>query len=122
MPKDFAYNRLKSSTVNSTDINFTIKAAEVGESLGADLTGSTGALQAQFSADADESVGADVQVIGKFTITPVLGASHPGSLAFLVSFTPVDGGASDLTAQTYTFNHPQSMDAWQTEAGRARQA
>lgn len=115
MAADFSYSRPKATVVNATPINIAVSPtqAETGG-------GTTGIAQVAFTADADESGGADVQTIGTFVITPVLTSS--GNFSFTVAFTPKLGAGTDGTAESHSFVHPQTMDVWQTTAGRARQA
>lgn len=127
MGASISYARPKSATTNTTAIAFTIKAGESDEDPLPATSGATGIVTVEYSADADESGGTDVQKIATFTITPSMSAT--GQLSFVVGMVPTDGAAADGTCvPTITadgkasFSHPQSMDAWQTAAGRARQA
>jgi hypothetical protein len=113
------YNRPKLAVVNDTPIDITVKLAESGETL-TDGGGSTGIGVVEFSVDANESVTDDVQIHGTFVITPTLGST--GVFAYAVAFTPKNGDGTNGTVQNYTFTHPQGMDAFQADAGRARQA
>jgi hypothetical protein len=123
MPKTFSYDRPKSVVVNSTGIDVTLFASEKPDApVDISGTGTTGELHALFKADADESGGADVQTLFKLEALPVVGAD--GSVSLRVTVTPIMGASpfADGTAQQMTVPHDQTMDAWQTAAGRARQA
>jgi len=121
MAKDMNYDRPKSAVVNDTPINMTILVAEKPDSPGAiGGTGNTGELDARFQADADESGGADVQDLFKLEAVPVLTAD--GTTKLQVTITPIKGDGTDGTPQVVNVEHDEKMDAWQTAAGRARQA
>lgn len=121
MAADFSYNRPKATTVNITPINIAI---EVGEKPDAPTaiggTGTTGILDVVFTGDADESGGADVQNLWKVTLTPSI--NSVGQMQLTATVTPVLGDGTDGGAVSRTFDHEQTADAWQTAAGRARQA
>ncbi len=126
MGADLTYNRPKLAIVNETDIAVTIEARETGGGALAALVGGTsGIAEVLYKGDLDESGGADVQKLGLFTITPTI---VNGILKFTVLFTPYKGTPADeaYTAepelQSYTFQHPLTMDQIQTDGGRARQA
>lgn len=121
MAKDFPYDRPKIVAINDTDINITLFQAEQPTVLGAADAGTTGILDVEVRADADESGGADVQVLFKVTLTPQLVVAT-GEVSLQVEVTPVAGDASDAPTITSTVPHTETMDAWQTAAGRARQA
>ena len=121
MAKDMNYNRPKSTVVNDTPINMTIKVSEkpdAPQAIGG--TGTTGELDARFQADADESGGADVQDLFKLEAVPVLLVG--GGISLQVTVTPIKGDGTDGTPVQQSVNHDEDMDAWQTAAGRARQA
>jgi hypothetical protein len=114
------YDRLKATTVNSTGMAHTVLAAEKPNAPAAVTAGSTGALDARIQVDADESGGADVQDLWKIEATPTIGADGKPKLTVVV--TPILGDATAGAAATNVYDHAQSMDAFQTAAGRARQA
>lgn len=124
MPKDFTYNRPKATVVNSTPINISLKVAEKPDTPGAiGGSGTTGELIALFQADADESGGADVQDLFKLEALPVVAAD--GTVTLQVTVTPIRGASpfANGTAQRMVVPHDDvTLDAWQTAAGRARQA
>ena len=116
------YNRPKSTVVNSTAIDVTIKVSEKPDAPGAiGGTGTTGNLDARFQADADESGGTDIQDLFKLETTIAVDATT-GQATLTVLVTPIKGGALDGTAKSMVVTHDETMDAWQTAAGRARQA
>ncbi len=117
---DFGYNRQKDPEINDTDINITLFQAEQPTALAAAAAGTTGILDVEVRADADESGGADVQVLYKITLTPQIAVAG-GAQSLKVDVTPVNGDASDAPVATTTHPHPETMDAWQTAAGRVRQ-
>lgn len=122
MAADKNYDRPKVVGINDTPINLTIFVAEKPDSVGAiGGTGTTAILDATFKADADESGGADVQDHAEFTITPTVD-KVTGKTQYQVDFTPINGGGADGVKQTHVFDHDELMDAWQSAAGRARQA
>lgn len=84
-------------------------------------TGNTGILDLVIEVDADESGGTDLQSCMKVTLTPSIDIIS-GVISLAVVFTGVTGVGADETTQTKTFNHGETMDAWQTGAGRARQS
>jgi len=116
------YNRPKSTVVNSTAIDVTIKVSEKPDAPGAiGGTGTTGNLDARFQADADESGGTDIQDLFKLETTIAVDATT-GQANLTVLVTPIKGGALDGTAKSMVVTHDETVDAWQTAAGRARQA
>lgn len=115
------YSRPKSTTVNSTGMVFTLKAEEKPDTpIAFGGAGNTGNLDARICADADESGGTDVQDLFKIEATPSLSAE--GVITVLITVTPIKGDASTGTVGTLTVTHDQTMDVWQTAAGRARQS
>lgn len=115
------YSRPKSTTVNSTGMVFTLKAEEKPETPAAfQGSGNTGNLDCRIQCDADESGGSDVQDLFKIEATPSLSAE--GVITVLITVTPIKGDASAGTVGTLTVTHDQTMDVWQTAAGRARQS
>lgn len=127
MPVTPTYNRSKSTTVNSTGIALNYLVGE-GPITPHDLfdtdgeldLGTTGVLTAKLQADANESGGADVQDLFTIVVTPVLADS--GVMTLNIVVTPIKGGGTSGNAQTLSVPHTENMDAWQTAAGRARQA
>lgn len=116
------YNRPKSTTVNSTGMAFTILAEEKPETPAAfQGSGNTGNLDCLIKVDADESGGADVQNFFRIE-TAISVDSSSGVATLVVTVTPVLGDASNGTPTVTTIVHPQTMDVFQTAAGRARQA
>lgn len=122
MPADLTYNRSKIASVNSTPINITIFVAENPDSL-ADIggTGTTGVLHAMFKGDADESTGADVTNLFELTATPSI-ELNTGIMRLTVIVTPKKGDGTDGTSASNVFTHTETADAWQSGAGRSRQA
>lgn len=122
-----SYPRLKSATTNTTGIAITLKAAEGAitqhafrDNMGADEDGLTGVINGTYMADANESGGADVQDLFRFSITPNIESNGRTTLTVVV--TPVKGNGDAGDAVTTVHVLPENMDAWQTAAGRARQA
>ena len=122
MPADVTYNRLKSTTTNSTPINMTGEQRESDGSRTAFAAGTTGVFEAYIRGDADESGGADVQDLFKVVLTPTINPTAPGVMTLNLVVTPVNGDASDGTPETFNVTHDENCDGWQTAAGRARQA
>lgn len=115
------YERAKVATTNTTGMIHTLLVSEQPDAVGAiGGTGTTGILDAHFEVDADESGGADVQKLWKITCTPQIASD--GKITLKIDATPVKGDATDGAVISNTFNHEETMDAWQTAAGRARQA
>lgn len=124
MAADVSYDRLKSTTINSTPINIDFLAGEEPTALAAlgALGGSTGILNVTVTADADESGGVDIQDLFRIEDIQVLINTSTGLCQLSMNIIPVKGDAADGSATAVLVNHPQTMDAWQTAAGRARQA
>jgi hypothetical protein len=121
MPKDLTYARPKATTTNSTAINITGEQRESDGVRAAFAAGTTGVFEAYIRADADESGGSDVQDLYKVVLTPSI---HPttGAISLNIVTTPIEGDGTEGTATTANIAHSETMDAWQTAAGRARQA
>ncbi len=119
---DINYDRPKVTTINDTAMTIHWEAAE-GPTAETDIdAGTNGIMTFTLVADADESGGADLQDLFTGTNTPAIDQTT-GRITLVVVLTPVDGDASDMPAVTLdTVTHPQTMDAWQSAAGRARQA
>ena len=121
MSATLTYDRPKVAVTNSTGMLTTILVGEKPDAPGAiGGTGTTGELDARFQMDADESGGADVQDIFKLEAIPVVAAD--GTVSLRVTVTPILGNAAAGTPQVVTVPHNQNVDAWQSAAGRARQA
>ena len=97
------------------------EARELPNALVAIAAGASGDFEVALSADADESGGADIQQLFRVKLTPVISAAHPGTMSLKIETTPVKGDASDAPTVVDTVAHAESMDAWQSAAGRARQ-
>lgn len=122
MPADITYNRNKSATTNSTDINTSYEGSETPGGRAALVAGTTGEAEIFVQMDADESGGADVQDAWKVKIIPLISSTHPGVMTLTVEITPIKGDGTDGTVDSNTTTHDEDADAWQTAAGRARQA
>lgn len=115
------YARDKDPATNSTGIATSGEAREDPNALVAIAAGAGTFYELVISGDADESGGVDIQQLWKVKLTPTLQSAAPGVMGLNVEVTPVNGDASDAPATTSNIVHPESMDAWQTAAGRARQ-
>lgn len=128
MAANVNYNRPKSATTNPTDINIDFTGAEeptaqttaFGPST--DNTGTSGIFNLIVTADADESGGVDVQDLFRIEDIQVLIDATTGVTRLTANIIPVRGDATDGTTVPVDVQHPETMDAWQTAAGRARQA
>ena len=115
------YDRPKVAVVNDTGIVLTILVGEKPDAPTAiGGTGTTSELDSRFQADADESGGADVQDLFKLEAVPVVDVK--GVVSLNITVTPIKGDATDGTVKTLSVVHDENMDAWQSAAGRARQA
>ena len=115
------YSRDKSTTTNSTGMALTLLVGEEPDAPSAiGGTGTTGVLDSRLQADADESGGADVQDLFKIRAVPSIGSG--GVISYVVTVTPILGDGTNGTPVVATITHDENMDAWQTAAGRARQA
>ena len=115
------YEREKLVATNTTGMDMTLLVAEKPDSPGAiGGTGTTSELDMRVQADADESGGADLQDLFKVETVPTIDAA--GVIKLKVTITPINGDAGEGVAQILTVVHGENMDAWQTAAGRARQA
>ncbi len=125
MAADVNYDREKLVVINDTPINISITGAEepaaATVALSADGSGSTGIMNLIFSGDADESGGADIQELFRVEDLRVIIDPATGLTQLAATIIPVLGDGSDGTPETILIKHPQTMDAWQTAAGRARQ-
>lgn len=121
MAADIPYDRPKLVVINDTDINITLFGAESPTAVAALDAGTTGITELEIRADADESGGADIQVLFKVTLTPQIVVAT-GEVSLLIETVPVEGDASDAATVSSTVPHTETMDAWQTAAGRPRQA
>lgn len=114
------YSRDKDPDQNVTDIDLTLLVGEKPDAPTAiGGTGTTAEFDCRIQADADESVGVDVQDLFKVEIVPTL--SSEGAIRCAVTVTPILGDGSDGTAEAKTVTHSQDMSAWQTAAGRPPQ-
>lgn len=121
MAKTNNYDRPKLSGINDTGMLMTLLVGEKPDAPGAiGGTGTTAELDCRVQADADESGGVDVQDLFKLEALPAVALS--GAQTLKVTVTPIKGDGTEGTAQILTVSHPENMDAWQTAAGRARQA
>lgn len=127
MPATINYNRDKDPSINATGI---VVSAEQRESDGARTAiaaGTTGIFEVFVRADADESGAADVQDLYQVVITPIIqqggAALLAGAQQVTVTITPIlgDGTVDTPNASTTALTHPETADAWQSAAGRARQ-
>lgn len=127
MPANKNYERPKSDTTNDTAISFSVRAAESPEvpeeldGINTPNAGNTGIGILVLAADADESGGSDKQPMFEITCEPVIN-NTTGAVNFKVTMTPILGDGTDGTPTSLVVTHDQTMDAWQTAAGRARQA
>jgi hypothetical protein len=115
-----SYNRPKSTSANSTGLAITILAAEKPATLAALVGGDSMITQVRYDVDADESVGADVQPLVTFEIRPVIDETT-GVITFEIACQPKYGSGVDGPETILRYAHPQTADAFQTAAGRARQ-
>lgn len=117
------YDRPKIATINDTPIDITIQGRESPDAFGnlGAGTGTTGVADVKFRADADESGGADVQDLWDIALTPSI-HEVTGVIKMTIVATPVLGDASNGTPVTTVLTHDETSDAWQSAAGRARQA
>ena len=115
------YNRLKDPDTNSTGIVLSGEVRELPNALAAVVAGTSGDFELAISGDADESGGADVQQLYRVLAQPIIAAGAPGQQSLRVTITPVLGDGSDGTPIITDVPHPETMDAWQTAAGRPRQ-
>lgn len=126
MAANVNYDRPKSATTNDTPINIDFTAGEEPTALAAlsaDNSGSSGILNVTVTADADESGGLDVQDLYRIEDIQVTINQSTGLTNLTMTITPVLGDGTDAASPTtVTVRHPETMDAWQTAAGRARQA
>ena len=115
------YAREKDPDTNSTGIATTGEAREDPNALVAIATGAGSFYEVAISGDADESGGVDIQQLYRVKLTPTLGAAAPGVMGLTVEITPVLGGGADGDAVVHQVVHEETMDAWQTAAGRVPQ-
>lgn len=126
MAANVNYDRPKDPAINDTPINIDFLAGEEPTALAAltaDNSGSTGILNVTITADADESGGADVQDLFRIEDIQVLINQETGLCQLVLNVIPVLGDGTDANTppEQYVVNHPETMDAWQTAAGRPRQ-
>ncbi|HEU01426.1 hypothetical protein LCGC14_0273330 [marine sediment metagenome] len=115
------YNRDKDPDTNATPIDITYDGAETPTAEAPLAVGTTGEAAITVLADADESGGIDVQPLYTVSLVPVIDAAAPGGQRLTVTVTPILGGGGSGTPLVFTAPHPETMDAWQTAAGRPQQ-
>ena len=115
------YDRPKIVGINDTPMITTLLVAEKPDSPAAiGGAGSTGELDMRVQADADESGGADVQDLYKVETVPTI-VVGTGAVNLKVTVTPILGDGTEGTPVITNIPHNETMDAWQSAAGRARQ-
>ena len=115
------YNRSKNPAVNATPIVLTLLVGEKPDAPAAiGGTGTTAQLDARIQADADESGAADVQDLFRLEVVPAIGSMTAKSRVS-ITVTPILGDGTPGTPVTFSAEHDETMDAWQTAAGRAQQ-
>ncbi|HET99711.1 hypothetical protein LCGC14_0274180 [marine sediment metagenome] len=119
---DKNYDREKVITINDTPIALTFTGAETPTAEAPLAVGADGEAAITVLADADESGGVDVQDLYTISIVPVIDTLAPGKQRLIISVTPVRGDATLGSTRSLIVDHPETMDAWQSSAGRARQA
>ena len=119
------YDRPKSPEINDTPINVDFLAGEeptAPAALTGDNSGTSGILNLTLTADADESGGVDIQDLFRIEDLRVVIDVTTGLTKLTATIIPVLGDESDAATPTVlSVNHPETMDAWQTAAGRPRQ-
>lgn len=112
------YDRDKDPKINSTGIPITGEAREDPNALVAIATGAGTFFEVAISGDAD-TVGTAILQLFRVKMTLNLQQADPGAMSLTVEVTPVNGDATDADAskKTQQVVHPQTMDAWQTDAG-----
>jgi len=125
MAANVNYDRDKNPKINDTPINIDFLAGEEPTGVGAlsgDNSGSSGILNVTVTADADESGGADIQDLFRIEDIQIIIDVTTGLVKLTMQVIPVLGDASDAaTPIDVSVTHPETMDAWQTAAGRAQQ-
>lgn len=117
------YDRPKSPSINSTGIAITVKADEGSGAAPADLAGDDGKLYVEFEGDADESGGTLLENLFRLDAVEVTIDQTTGRINLVGTIVPVLGDGTDApTTHAINIVHPQTMDAWQADAGRAQQA
>jgi len=116
------YNRSKDPAVNVTGIAIVPKAGEEPTAVAALAGGTTGIVNVEFEGDADESGGATLVNIFRVDDLRIAIDNATGLMRLTGLIVPVLGDGTDAPT-TYPINqaHPQTADAWQTAAGRAKQ-
>ena len=115
-----SYSRAKDPAINATGMDLTLFVGEEPDAPTAiGGTGNTGVLDARLEADADESGGVDVQDLFRLRAVPSINSA--GVAIYTVTVTPVLGDGTDGTPASMTVTHDETIDAWQTAAGRPRQ-
>lgn len=122
MAGSISYDRDKDPKINSTSIAIVPKAGEEPAAAAALVGGSTGILNLEFEGDADESGGTLLVNLFRVDDLQVVLNTATGLCRLTGTIVPVLGDGTDAPT-TYAIDqaHPQTMDAWQTAAGRAQQ-
>lgn len=116
------YDRDKSVTINDTGIAIVPKAGEEPAAAAALVGGSTGIINLEFEGDADESGGVALVNLFRVDDVQVIVDQASGQIRLTASVVPVLGDGTDAATPTaISVLHPETMDAWQTAAGRAQQ-
>lgn len=133
------YSRSKAAPTNSTGL---VSELQVGEKPGTPVVldyadaaavtaaaanilaakGTTGNFIGYFVVDVDESGGTSKKQMFKYEIDVAINGSGDGSKATATcTITPVLGDASLGSPKTVACEHPETLDTFQTNAGRVRQ-
>lgn len=116
------YDRDKDPKINDTGIAIIPKAGEEPASPAALAGGSTGILNLEFEGDADESGGASLVNLFRVDDVQVTVDVATGRINLTATIVPVLGDGADAPTTTLlNVVHPQTMDVWQADAGRAQQ-
>ena len=119
------YDRDKNPKINDTGIAVVPLVGEEPTAAGAmsgDNSGSTGILNIEFQGDADESGGAALVNLARIDDLQVTVDVDTGRINITGTVIPILGDGTDAPTTTpINVVHPQTMDAWQTAAGRVQQ-
>jgi hypothetical protein len=122
MAGSITYDRDKDPKINATVIDIVAKAGEDPAAPAALVGGSTGFLDLEFEVDADESGGVALVNVFRVDGLKVLLDPATGLITLAGTIVPVLGDGTDApTTYSILQSHPQTMEAWQTAAGRAQQ-